>query len=482
MTRKEILRRIALGAAAALALALLILTLALHPSRTLIGGWYYRRNETVLDLSGEKLRSNRGLLRLNRPEKLDLRGCRLSAGELIELAERFPDCEIRCEVPVGNERIDNFSESLTLSECREELLILFPRLRTLELRDVLPEEAERSAFARRHPALTVLYTREAAAGHYFPFDCTEMDLSGCTDFRLSALARRLPEFPQLRRLVLTGCGFEQESLLLFRSDLPDIEVVWDIPLYGKTFLSTDREIDLSGQWIAKTEELEAALPCFSELETVILCNCGISDEDMDALGRRYENIRFLWEVHFGVFHLRTDTTRFLALAWENGYTWLSDEQLVPLSYCRDMVALDLGHMWFSDTTFLRDMTHLRWLILADNRIKDISSLANLQELEYLELFLCDVTDISPLLSCRNLKYLNLAYCPVKNAELLAQLPSLERLWVNGCPISYAALRTIREALPNIEINTVGEESTGQGWRKHPSYYEMRDAFGAAYME
>ncbi len=482
MTKKEKLLRIALGGAVAAVLALLVLTAVLLPSRTLIGGWAYRRSESTLELADEGLRSIAGLKRLENPRYLDLRGNPLTLKQLCELRERFPDCEIRCEVPIEGQRTDNSVSSLTMTELQEEALSLFPKLETLELREVYAEESERQALSARHPELSILYTRQVVDGIYLPDTAELIDLSGVTGFRLSELRGRLSAFPALERLILTGCSFDNDSLCAFRDSLDGIEVVWDVELYGKRFLSTDTELDISGQWIADLSLLEEALPCFPALQRVILCNCGVSDADMDALDRRYSDIRFLWEVHFGVFHLRTDTTRFLALAWEDGYTWLSDEQLLPLSYCRDMEALDLGHMWFSDTTFLRDMTRLRWLILADNRIKDISALSNLKELTYLELFLCDVEDISPLLECKNLKHLNLAYCPVRNAELLAQLPQLERLWLNGCNVSYNTLRKLQEALPDCRIVTYSESSTGAGWRQHPAYYEMRDAFGAEYME
>lgn len=482
MTKTEKVFRVTLGVLISLLLALLILFAALWPERTVIGGWVYRRNETVLDLSGTRLRSLDGLKRLRNPQFIDLRGSSLTLEELLALRELFPDCDMRYDVSIEGNLYDSETIRLTLSSLREDILPLFPRLKTLELRDILPAEAERLTLAERYPKLDIVYTKQVSPGRYYPFDSEELDLSDVSDFTLSELSDSLLSFPRLRRLVLCDCGFDNESLCAFRDSHPSIELVWDVNLFGKRFLSTDAEIDVSGQWIADSSLLEAALPCFTALSKVTACNCGISDEDMDALAQRHPDLRFIWEVHFGVFHLRTDTTRFLALDWPDGYTWLSNEQLVPLSYCRDMVALDLGHMWFSDTTFLRDMTQLRWLILADNRIKDISSLANLEELTYLELFLCDVQDISPLLACKNLRHLNLAYCPVKNVELLAQLPNLERLWINGCPVSDAAIWTIRKAHPDIQIVSYGESSTGQGWRKHPAYYEMRDAFGVGYMD
>ena len=85
MTKKEKLLRCVLGAFVSLLLAALILLAALYPSRTLIGGWVYRRGESRLELAGEGIRSVRGLKRLEDPQYLDLRDNPLRAEELLEL-------------------------------------------------------------------------------------------------------------------------------------------------------------------------------------------------------------------------------------------------------------------------------------------------------------------------------------------------------------------------------------------------------------
>lgn len=466
----------------ALIIAMGILSAALLPSRAYVGGWLYRRNETHIDLSHMNLHSVSGLKRMTQLEYVDLRGNDIGLQQLLDLKKRFPPCELHCEVPLEGQRIDNYTEALQMSVLREYVLPLFPQLKTLELQGVSLSAQEREELQARHPELTIHYTRAVVGDYYLPDTTKEIDLSGRRDFRLSELVRNLSAFPSLERITLTDCGFDNDSLATFRKGLSGVEVVWDVPLYGKSFLTTEKELDLSGQWIADLAPLEASLSYFPSLETLIMCNCGVSDADMDELCKRYPHLTILWEVHFGVFHLRTDVTSFLALAWEDGYTWLNNEQLVPLSYCKSLEALDLGHMWFSDTTFLSNMSNLRWLILSDNRIKDLSPLANLTELSYLELFLCDVEDISPLLSCPQLKHLNLSYCPVKNIRLLSQMPQLERVWLVGCNYDYDTIQYLRSALPNTQIMTAGESSTGMGWRKHPAYYEMRDAFGAPYMD
>ena len=47
---------------------------------------------------------------------------------------------------------------------------------------------------------------------------------------------------------------------------------------------------------------------FSRLEKVVMCNCGVSNEDMDALNKKYEDVRFVWSVRFSIWTLRTDAT------------------------------------------------------------------------------------------------------------------------------------------------------------------------------
>ena len=131
---------------------------------------------------------------------------------------------------------------------------------------------------------------------------------------------------------------------------------------------------------------------------------------------------------------------------------------------------------------LRSMPHLRYLILADTPVKDISPLAELKELWYLELFGCDFNYISPLLECPELRHLNLCYLDLHDLEVLEEMPYLEQLWLMSPYLSREEYEWLKTILPNTtkQLGMQGS-ATGGGWRQHPAYYEMRDAFGAFYI-
>ena len=535
-----------------LALTALILALSLSPTRTMIGGWILPRSSRELDLRDLNVRTTWGLARLRDPVSVDLRGSPLSSREMLRLKEKFPACDFRWDVPVGGERFDNLSLSISPSRLSEQeipaVLSLFPQLQEIDARSctdlrsllaldtlargnaqlrvlrLIPLGTQRfeaettelllSAGDARfedlrdnlalfpslrslritgasltkeqgrdlqslYPDVILDYEIQLTEERRFSNRTEELSFVGCRGLSLEFLSALPEDFPELRCLDLTDCGFSNEELCALRDEL-GIDVRWTIPLFGVNLCTTDTELDISGQYVQDVGELEAVLPCFPHLERVIMCDCGVKDEVMDELDHRYENIRFVWMVHFGAFFLRTDATTFIATTFPYGYSFLTNREVDRLRYCRDLVALDIGHMEYSDVSFLTELTKLRYLILADTRITDISMLSEMKDLYYLELFLTGVNDISPLLECKNLRHLNLAYCTLKNAELLGEMPWLERLWIPGVGLNGAAETAIR-SLTGTHVERFCESSTGGTWRTDPAYYEMRDVFGVYYM-
>ena len=547
--KRDLKAGLALGLLGSVLLAVLLFSLLLFHDHTLVGGWAVDRDETVLDCRDLTLHSTMGLRRLRDPQQLDLRGTQLRLKPMQRLAERFPDCDIRWDVPIGAGRYDSASLSVELAALSEADLPAFGFFSALQRIDarglddyalltrLSEQEAEREvlwdiALGRErcaHDAATIYLLAEdalyeelmerltyftglrhvhiagrsltpeqqrqlqeryediyfhwevhVAADVYAASDTKEISLAGRTGFALEELAARLACFPELTLIDLTDCGFSDEALLAFRESVPGVDVRWSLKLFGVTVSTTDREIDISGCAIDSLQQVEDALHFFPHLEKVLMCECGFSDEEMDALDKRYEDIRFVWTVHFGAFFLRTDATTFIATTFPYGYSFLTNDELQALRYCRDLVALDLGHMEYTDTSFLSELTKLRWLILADTRITDISVLANMPDLYYLELFQTNITDISPLLECKNLRHLNLAYCYLQNGYLLEQMPWLERLWVPGTGLGPGGYEAVWR-LPDTKVEMWCGSSTGGTWRTDAAYYEMRDVFGAHYM-
>jgi len=259
----------------------------------------------------------------------------------------------------------------------------------------------------------------------------------------------------------------------------------DVELYGQSFATDSVEIDLSGTEIESSTLIEKALPLFPKLKKVIMSDCGISDEDMDALNRRHEDVHFVWTLHFSVYDVRTDVTAFCA-SNVPGYVApkLGDQQLAPIKYLTELVALDLGHMYYTDLSFLENMPKLRYLILVEANYRDISAIAGLSELHYLELFNNTIEDISPLLECRKLRHLNIGYTKGYDASVLKEMTWLERLWYPGGFLDDALAAEIEKELSDTECYFVkydGKGSTGGGWREDESYFTMRDLFEMHYM-
>ena len=304
----------------------------------------------------------------------------------------------------------------------------------------------------------------------------------------SELEQMIRSFPDLCSVDLRGTSVTPQKALELSVIFPGIDFVWDVPLFGNVYASDLEELDLSGIRMDGTEWVEETLPYFQKIRKIILSDCGIPDEQMDALNRRYENILFVWTVHFSVYSLRTDATYFCASdvpRLGNVAPELTSDELAPLRYCTELEALDLGHMNYRDLGFLRDMTKLRYLILVQGKFSDISVLANMPDLEYLELFNNNrIVDLTPLLSCRKLEHLNIGYCYYAEWETLSAMTGLKRLWMPHVEISAEELEDLQEALPDTRIYAPFTDpmgSTGGGWREDQSYYEMRDFFHMEYL-
>ena len=302
---------------------------------------------------------------------------------------------------------------------------------------------------------------------------------------VDTLCDNLFRFPALERIDLTGCGLTAEQIKAVRA-ASGAAVLYELTLFGRTVSTDASELDFSGirMGLSDVAVIEEALGEFPLLEKVVMCDCGISNEDMAALNDRHENVRFVWRVYFSGFSLRTDDTNFIAARVRNDFPIYSND-LEVLKYCPDLQALDLGHKNITHLNFLRYVPHLKYLILVENDVNDITPIGELQELTYLEMFWTKCEDISPLQNCKALTDLNISYIycrPAKCLETLVNMPQLERLWYCGNNLDAGQLEELQAALPDTEMYLAPYgEPTGSTWREHPHYFEMRDFFGMYYM-
>ena len=292
--------------------------------------------------------------------------------------------------------------------------------------------------------------------------------------------------PGLEEVNLQGCGFSGEEVAQLAEAYPDCRFLCEISVAGKVFSTDVEEIDISGQKVASTEEIEAVLPCFFNLKKVVMCDCGLDNETMDALNNRYEDIRFVWAVYIQKYPLRTDADYFYPYKMDPEMR-VKDKDLEVLRYCPDILCIDIGHMWHvTHCEWVRYMPKLKYLILGETRISDLTPLSTCKNLVYLEIFTIPVTDYSPLVECTALEDLCLGRTYGDPAPI-AKMTWLKNVWwanVHGTrdlPASNAKA-VLEAALPNTVLRFDIAHPTADGWRKLQNYFDHRDLMGMHYLQ
>ncbi len=441
----------------------------------------YQRNVRELDLSGQEDPNIVGLTQLQKLQKLDLRGTKITCDDYDLLHTALPECEILWDIPFQGKFWDQTTTQLQikkLSDTDLKDLSYFAALQRIDARECRDYEAIR-VMKEQFPHCQVLYS-VVLSGTPYPDSTTTLTLeNGNTE----ELERALSLLPDLKSIHLTGNLPDSAWLKSVQEKNPQISLTWEYTLYEQVIPWDRLEIDLSGAYIGDPKTVEEFLPYFPKLNKLILCDCGISNEDMDALGKKYEDIRFVWNIYIGRCVVRTDATTFMPYKW--GYTPdypLRSSSFADLKYCTDMICMDLGHMVINDCSFLEYMPEMQYLLLADTEIRDITPLKHLKKLKYLELFMTYVRDISPLAECVSLEDVNLCYIQVSNLGALKDLPNLKNVWLVGGGYSYLEFRPLRDARPDVHFCTAADgSSTGFGWRELDNYYKQRDLLGMRYM-
>lgn len=461
--------------------ALLSWRLYYHATYIYINDVRYLRAETDLDLSDQGYPELTAITQMENLQRLDLRGTGLTCDDYDLLCQALPNCRILWDIPFQGSYYDETTSHLTLTELNTEDLeqfAYFKNLKSVNADNCRNYEAI-LALQERFPDCQVSYT-VPVGGEVYSSTTTSLAVE---DPVPQELELALTYLPKLSSVHLTGELPTAEELLQLVSAYPEADITWELAVCGLTFRSDVTEMDLSDTPVENVEAVESLLDYFPQLERVIMCRCGIPSEEMDALNKRHEDIRFVWSVFVGTAELRTDVTFFMP--YQFGYAGtnkMKDEHTAELKYCTDLIALDMGHMYISDISFLYHMPNMKYLILAETFITDITPVGTLKELVYLEMFITDVTDFSPLLGCTKLEDLNMCWTWPSNLEVLKDLPNLKNLWLVGAYYPQSALQQVQQAHPDATY-AVAERgsSTGQGWRKLPNYFAQRDLLNMGYM-
>ena len=417
---------------------------------------------------------------------VDASGC--TDYEVLEaLQARRPECEVNYQVIVGGTAWDESAERLELKDPdADELTRQIPYLKKLidlRLTGQLPE-AE-ALFRLRDSFPHIEFVWELSIGDQTA-DCYAevLDLSG-TELTYEEAHRIMSLLPQLKEADMQGCGLTDEEMMSLADSFPECFLIWEMEAFGQTFRTDVTELDITGFKLDSTEPIEQLLPYLKKLEKVDMSHCGLDDETMDALNRRYPDVRILWSVYIKGFYIRTDATYFYPYKL-NTELYVSTQDLYPLRYCTDIICIDIGHQTaVHNCDWAAYMPDLQYLIIAHTSITDLSPLVNCKKLKYLEIFMLDLKDYSPLLELTALEDLNMG-CTYADPAPIAKMTWLKNLWwfdayAYGKPCT-GAEELLAEALPNTVQKYHIEHSTAGGWRKLDGYFEMRDIMGMFYLQ
>ena len=307
-------------------------------------------------------------------------------------------------------------------------------------------------------------------------DDTILDLSD-TEINEN-LVDNLMLLQNLKEVNLYNQNLSKDEKIALQETFPNITFKWAVDILGESVDNNVETLDFSNKTIEDIEDFKKSLTLLTNLKKLDLSNTNLANEELGNLRELFPNIRIDWVVHLSKWSLRTDAVAFSVLVTQFDYRRMTTEDIQVLKYCTELQALDLGHQAIEDISVIGEyLPNLRVLILADNKIKDISPLSNLTHLHYLELFMNDITDVTPLASCTELVDLNISFnYHFSNIDGILNLPYLERLWLISDRISSESYRLIRETYPNVILVTTGSGSTGSGWRNHERYFTMIDMY------
>ena len=259
-----------------------------------------------------------------------------------------------------------------------------------------------------------------------------------------------------------------------------------VTIEGKEYDAAADTLDLSRVIVTDPDALEATLSAMPNLTYVDLSYCGLSNETLALLRTRMaeKGVKIVWTLRFDAYTVRTDATAFSTLHSSKDKR-LGEGVLSVLQYCTELKALDLGHNWIFDVSFLEPLTELRVVVLSDNRISDLSVLQG-RPLEYLEAFNNRITDISFLAGCDTLMDVNLCLTHITDLSPLYDLPNLKRVYISSRNKGEPPQPEIDALLfrhPDLEeYNFTSQYPTLYGWREddhgvgHPRYEIVKAIF------
>ena len=226
-------------------------------------------------------------------KSVDASGC-ADYEALLALRAACPALDLTAFVSVGGKAVPMDAQRAVLradtplEELLEKLPFL-PELYRVSFTGGAVSYEMQDALTAAFPALSFRWDVELL-GRTASSAAKELSFAGSSlsERDVHTLCENLFRFPSLERIDLTGCGLTPEQIKAVRSASGAV-TVYELELFGKTVSTDALELDFSGirMGLSGAAVIEDALGEFPLLEKVVLCDCGISNEDMAALNDRH---------------------------------------------------------------------------------------------------------------------------------------------------------------------------------------------------
>lgn len=403
--------------------------------------------------------------------------------ELMALIEERPECQVNYTVTVDGNSYPGNATSIQFQNLTDADISALQWLKNLNYINANSCESygRLRQLALEHPQWKLYYSVNLG-GTYYSSNTKRLTLEGVSE---EELLNGIPALVRLEKLELINCPVSVETLAALEQAIPGLEISWQIVLGGQSFDRDCTEIYLENAELGSLEHVRSAGESLPNLEKMTLVDCTVEGQEIDneALAQLREEVResfkLVWRVYCGRVVAMTDDTWFMPI--QQGEYYFQHEHAYNLRYCEDMVCIDIGHHPVRDVAFAAFMPHLKYLIITDTQVQDISGISNCKELIYFENTFTICRDFSPLLNCTALEDVNLEK-PWYFADLS---PILQMTWLKNFFFSEWSdlnIAAVQEALPNTHISWVSHPaSSGIGWRNLQNYYDMRDILGMGYM-
>ena len=397
--------------------------------------------------------------------------------QLLQWEAAHPALTVRCRFPDGAAPDTVIALSLpadapTDAETWNMLLSQLPALERVEL-TLLSDGREAAAMLLAlRPELTVLWND----AYFGASDSSAVELT-ITEAPLQEITGWLACHPHVSDLDCYACPLTAEEAAALKNAFPAVRLHRNVTLNGKVYDSMTPMLDLHDAKIADTEAFSDELGAFETLERIELDGCNLTNPQLGLLQSRYPNTKVVWTVRFHKWRCRTDAIAFSTMQDGNNNNRQDANDVSVLQYCTDLIVLDLGHNQIADISWIKHLTKLQVLILADNRrLKDITPLQNCTQLKYVELFMNPISDISTLGELPELLDVNLCITHTADLSPLQNCKKLERIWIGKQTQDYCSkesLDALLAAFPNAQYDLTSVSSTNLGWRDHPRFSAFR---------